>query len=312
VMCGTSYLGLSSDDVLFLLSMTQDLSAFPAVPDRMQQAYLNFLFLGRSMINKKGFAALPAFQDADGTSVLSRQQLTYAGYSLGGIQGTALTALAQDWKRSLLGVPAANFSTLVHRSKLFAPFHQGIDGNYPDRMEQQIIFAMAQSLWDRGEANGYVSHLVGDPLPNTPKHQVLLHEAFGDHQVANVATEYEARTMGIPVYQPALAPGRSWDVKPFWGIRTLPRTPYHGSALVMWDSGTPAPPLGNLPPTAGHDPHNDTAVTAAARQQAFTFLATGKVIDVCDGKPCVATPLVAGASAGAGGAAAPFVGGFRR
>lgn len=324
VMCATSFLGLSSDDVLFLLHMTQDLSLFPAVPDRMQQAYLNFLFLGRTMINKKGFKAHPAFQDDAGRPVISKKQLTYAGYSLGGIQGAAVTALAQDWKRALLGVPAANFSTLVHRSKLFAPFHQGIDNSYPDRMEQQLIFSMAQSLWDRGEANGYLGHLVSDPLPGTPKHQVLLHEAFGDHQVANVATEYEARSLGIPVHQPALAPGRSLDVTPFWGIRTLPRSPYHGSALIMWDSGTPAPPLGNVPPTAGHDPHNDTAVTPAARQQAFTFLSTGKVVDVCDGKPCVATPLPlspaaaakarTGAGAGAAGAvtAAPFDGAFRR
>ena len=48
---------------------------------------------------------------------------------------------------------------------------------------------MIQMLWDRGEANGYAWHMTSDPYANTPLHTVLLHEAFGDHQVANVATE---------------------------------------------------------------------------------------------------------------------------
>ena len=68
---------------------------------------------------------------------------------------------------------------------------------------------MIQLLWDRGEANGYVYHMVRDPLPNTPVKTVLLHEAFGDHQVSNVATETEARIIGARLRTPALDPGRS-------------------------------------------------------------------------------------------------------
>ena len=63
-------------------------------------------------------------------------------------------------------------------------------------------------LWDRSEPNGYAQHMTTDPLPNTPAHTVLLHVAFGDHQVANVATEIEARTIGASIHQPAIAPGR--------------------------------------------------------------------------------------------------------
>ena len=54
-------------------------------------------------------------------------------------------------------------------------------------------------LWDRSEPNGYAQHITQDPYPNTPAHKVLLHEAFGDHQVANVATEVETRTLGASV-----------------------------------------------------------------------------------------------------------------
>ena len=71
--------------------------------------------------------------------------------------------------------------------------------------------SMIQLLWDRGEANGYAWHMTRDPLPNTPRHTVLLHEAFGDHQVANLATEVEARLLRARLRTPALDPGRSLD-----------------------------------------------------------------------------------------------------
>jgi hypothetical protein len=291
IFCGAAWIGMSNGDLLFLLSLTKDLSGFPAVPDRMQQAYLDFLFLGREMIRPDGLRALPPFQVAGGGPLIAdRPHFGYVGYSLGGIQGTALAALAQDYRRAVLGVPAVDFSTLLNRSADFVPFGQFLVGSYPDKLEQQIGFALMQMLWDRGEGDGYVGHITARPLERTPVKRVLLHMAFGDHQVPNVATEVEARDLGLRIYQPALAPGRSPDVVPFWGIPAVPGFPYHGSALIMWDSGSPPPPLGNVPPSAGHDPHGDTGNTPEARQQAAEFLFSGQVVDVCGGKPCVAIP----------------------
>ena len=67
-----------------------------------------------------------------------------------------------------------------------------------------------QMLWDRSEMDGYANHITSDPLEDTPVHQVLLDEAFGDHQVANIATENEARTIGAEVHRP----GWRRDVRP--------------------------------------------------------------------------------------------------
>jgi hypothetical protein len=291
IFCGAAWIGMSSGDLPFLISESQDLSGFPAVPDRMQQAYLDFLFLGREMTHPDGLRALPAFQGPGGRPLISAHpHFGYVGYSLGGIQGTALAALAQDYTRAVLGVPAVDFSTLLNRSVDFVPFGQLLTASYPDKLTQQAGLALMQMLWDRGEGDGYVAHVTSDPLERTPVKRVLLHMAFGDHQVANVATEVEARDLGLHVYQPALAPGRSPDVVPLWGIPAIGHFPFSGSALMMWDSGSPPPPLGNVPPTAGHDPHTDTANTPAARQQAAEFLLTGQVTDVCGGLPCVAIP----------------------
>ena len=65
--------------------------------------------------------------------------------------------------------------------------------------------------------------MINDPYPGTPNHQVLMIEAFGDHQVANISTETEARTIGAFVRQPAIAAGRSNDVTPMWGFRRCRR-----------------------------------------------------------------------------------------
>ena len=212
---------MSSEDVEFVANMLGDLSGFPSIPDRMQQAYLNMMFLGRAMIHPDGLAAMPEF-----AGLLDRGAgLGYAGISLGGIQGGALAALAQDFTRSVLLVPATNFSTLLNRAAPFQSLQPVMDQHYPDRLEQQVGFALLQMLWDRGEGNGYANHITHDPLPGTPVKQVLLHQAFGDHQVSNFATEVEARTLGLHVVRPALAAGRDPAVEPQWGIPTVPRLP---------------------------------------------------------------------------------------
>lgn len=288
--CGATWLGMSSEDIPNVVVTLGDLSRFGSVPDRMQQAYLNMQFLGRAMIHPAGLAARPEFR-FDGRPVLDTSAgLGYAGASLGGIQGTALTALARDFTRSVLIVPATNFSTLLNRATPFQVLQPFMDASYPDRLDQQVALGLIQMLWDRGEGNGYVSHITRDPLPRTPVKRVLLHQAFGDHQVANIATEVEARTLGIHVVRPTLAPGRDLAREPQWHLPAVPRFPFRGSALVVWDSGTPAPPTGNVPPSQGHDPHGDTGNTPAARSQAAHFLATGEVIDTCGRAPCVAIP----------------------
>jgi hypothetical protein len=291
MFCATSWIGLAAADVNFVAGVWADVSTFAAVPDRLQQSFLNFLFLGRAMDTRSGFASDPAFQDAHGHPLIDvRGGLHYDGNSQGGINGGALTAIAQDFTRAVLGVPGMNYSTLLQRSVDFAPFQQIEDGYYPDPEDQQIIFGLLQMLWDRGEADGYAQHLTSDPLPHTPAHTVLMHVAFADHQVSNAAAEVEARTIGARLYQPALAPGWTDEVHPYWGIPSLPNHPYRGSAMVVWNSGAAFnPPPTNLAPDGpqyGDDPHEFPRAQPEAQQQKATFLLTGFVVDVCGGKPC--------------------------
>ena len=224
--------------------------------------------------------------------------------------GGALAALGVDHERSVLGVPGMNYSTLLRRSVDFDPYaHGNFEGvesgaglyqNYPDELERPLILSLMQLHWDRAEANGYAHHMTSDPYANTPPHQVLLHPAFGDHQVADVTVEVEARTIGASVHRPVTYPGRHLYVEPYFGVPSLPGGPFGGSGVVVWDSGpvrlvgddergTPPAPLTNTPPHEGHDPHSRPRSSALARQQKSAFLSFGgSLIDVCGGGPCYA------------------------
>jgi hypothetical protein len=58
---------------------------------------------------------------------------------------------------------------------------------------------------------------------------------------------------------------------------------------VVWDSGSPTPPITNVPPSAGADPHSHPRNTAIARAQKSAFLQIdGKVVNTCGLGPCYA------------------------
>ena len=292
VFCATDWSGMSTQDLPNIGTILADLSNFPSLPDRAQQGFLNFMYLGRLMIHPQGFSADPAFRFTKGGEsqpVLDTRRLFYDGNSQGGIMGGSLTALAPDFNRAVLGVPGMNYSTLLRRSVDFDAYAQVLYANYPNELERPLILSMIQNLWDRGEANGYAHHMTRDPYPNTPPHTVLMHSAFGDHQVANVTAEVAARTIGAAVRLPALDPGRHSDVNPFYRVWKFNSYPFSGSALVLWDSGSPTPPTGNVPPREGADPHGHPRNTTAARLQKAEFLKLGgRVQNVCGTGPCYA------------------------
>jgi hypothetical protein len=289
VFCATAWAGFAAEDIGNVVGAISDFSHFNTVADRMQQGFLNQLILGRLMIHPQGLASNAAFQK-NGRSVIDTRRLFFDGNSQGGIMGGALTALAPDFNRAVLGVPGMNYSTLLQRSVDFDTYAQLIYPAYPDESTRQLMFAVIQLLWDRGEADGYAQHITSDALRNTPAHTVLMHVAFGDHQVSDTTAEVEARTIGARGYFPVLDPGRSpWQR--FQLIPSISRFPFGGSAIVMWDSGTPAPPITNTPNRGGEDPHSDPRSTPAARVQKSEFLKIdGRVVDVCAAAPCHSAP----------------------
>jgi hypothetical protein len=303
-----------------VLLVLQDLSQFKTLVDQSQQGFLNFLLLGRTMIHPNGLVSNTAFQTTGAQPAIDTSHLYYDGNSQGGILGGALTAIAPDFTRAALGVPGMNYSTLLTRSVDFEPYAEGeftpvicdqlpsplkdvcdllpqdtplgLYDNYPNELERPLIFSLMEQLWDRSEPDGYAPNMTTNPLPDTPAHTVLMQAAFGDHQVANIAAEVEARTIGASVYQPALDSGRYWNPNGIFGIPAIGSFPYSGSALVYWDGGplsfpggTATPPSTDVPPrppTYGSDPHSYPRSDIKARAQKSDFLQpTGVVNNYC-------------------------------
>ena len=310
-MCGVDWIGMATEDIVNVALILHDVSFFPSLADRAQQGFLNFLFVGRALIHPDGLGDEPAFLSADGQPLLDIDELFYNGNSQGGIMGGALTALSPDFTKAVLGVPGTNYSTLLNRSvdwegEFIDPADPGIPAYasfnynaYPDKVTQQLLFALLQMLWDRGEGNGYAQHMTSEHYANTPAHQVLLEVAFGDYQVTNHAAEAEARTIGADYLETALAAGRHWEravaarsgvapygLRPFSTSATGERYAASGSALVYWDSGNATPFNGNVPPADLHqDPHGDPRSDDDALAQKRRFYDSGVIVDVNGGAP---------------------------
>jgi hypothetical protein len=337
--CATDWYGFATEDIGSVGLTLLDASNFPMLADRMQQGFLAFHYLGRLLVHPQGFSSDPAFQRPDGSSAIDTTRLYYDGNSQGGIMGGALVATSPDITRGALGVPAMNYSTLLQRSvdfesdpanpcpptdlaKVAANAEEAFSdpsdyegflevigfsyacplyASYPTVLDRQLVFGLMQQLWDRGEANGYAQHMTTDPLENTPAHEILLHGALGDHQVAQVAMEVEARTIGARARAVAVDADRTFDVTPQYGIPKITAYPYAGSAVEIWDSGpirggqgNDVAPHGNVPNRPGRDPHSDPRATKAAQfQKSAFFQPDGKVEDHCaqfhagtQGQPC--------------------------
>jgi hypothetical protein len=311
VYCSTDAVGLSDGDEAYAAQVASDINNFPSLADRLQQAILNYLYLGRLMVNKDGLATSEEFTTDDGAIMLNTAEAYWDGNSQGAILGGAVTAVAQDWTKAVLGVGGMGYGTLLQRSVDFDPFWQIMKASYPNSLEQQVGFALLQMLWDRGETSGYVQHLTDRPYDLTPPHQVVMDVAFGDHQVANVTADNIARALRIPIYRPTL-PEDADDVparERFWNLAPIRSFPHSGSALYYWYSGTLPPPNGNITPEMGplyeaecsgaaaeedvacQDPHEDPRRQPEVIEQKDAFFRPdGTVINVCDDEPCIAEP----------------------
>ena len=302
VFCATDWLGMAEGDVPNTVLSLLDLSNFPTLIDRVQQGILDQLVVGQALVAPGGLFTSPDFESG-GTPLYDPSHLYYDGNSMGGIYGATLMALEPDITRGVLGVPGMDFDLLIYRSSDYESqlgsfgLDTAYDSAYPDPVTRLLGLDLVQMLWDRADPDGFVTHLTSDPLPDTPPHQVLLQVAYGDHQVANIATETEARSAGIPVVWPALGADRSPDPEPFWGLWQLRAAPFDGSAMVFFDSGpvrqvdgtvegTGPPPDTDTPDAAGVDPHESPRATVCAQDQKSAFLEPdGMVTAPCGGPP---------------------------
>lgn len=249
-----------------------DIGGFRPTVERQHQGLVNELVAMHLMKGK--FAKDPAIQ-FEGHSAIDPTRAYWRGDSQGGIFGATYMAISTEVTRGVLGEPGAPYSLLLNRSVDFAPFFFLLRGVYDDAYDLQLALGLVQMMWDRTEPGGYLRYINEDPLPNTPKHEVLLHVAIGDHQVTPLGAHIIARAVGAKNIGPVLR-----DV---WGIPQA-AGPFGGSAMAEYDFGTPEAPKENTPNSKGEDPHDMLREEEVAQKQQAKFLLEGVVQNFCDGK----------------------------
>ncbi len=310
--CATDWFGMASADVPNAVIALNDLSRFPVLTDRVQQGELDFLYLARLMVHPQGLSSNTAFHFASGTSFIDTRQAFYDGNSQGGIYGGTVCAVSLDVRRCVLGVPGMDYAILLPRSSDyvaskplssydpsgFSPtdptgqigYSDVFDTAYPDQSQRMLVLDLLQTLWDRSDPNGYASHMTGG-LPNTPAHNVLLQVGYGDHQVANITAETEARTIGAHgLYPPLVARRYGQYVDPFWNVPAITSFPYGGNAITLFDTGpvrtvapgahngTDPPPTADVPNRSGDDPHEAPRRAPWGQVQKSDFLSVGGAV----------------------------------
>ncbi|MEO7097597.1 MAG: hypothetical protein ABI175_30325, partial [Polyangiales bacterium] len=266
--------GMAHDDSIIITdAIVGDIGHFKTAVDAQHQGLLNSLLAMRMM--KGRFSKDPQVQ-FDGKSAIDPTHCYYRGDSQGGIFGTTYMAITTDVTRGLLGEPGAPYSMLLHRSADFGPFFFLLGTVYEDAQDLQVVLGLAQMLWDRTEPDGYLPYISENPLPGTPRHDILLHVAIGDHQVTPLGAHIIARAVKAKTLTP--------NNRSIYGIDQVTGQIPSGSGIIEFEFGLPEAPKTNEPPTKGEDPHDLVRELQVSIDQTDRFFREGIIGQPCDGK----------------------------
>jgi hypothetical protein len=278
VVVGTVWYGMSIDDIDYAALALNNANNVITFGQRMIQGMVNQFTLVQLVRGKLSTELLVDDQDQP---LVDTSKIYFYGISQGHILGSTFMAYDPVIEKAVLAVGGANWTLLFERSTHWATYGLIIRGAYPGPLNMIMVESLLQFGMDYIDPIHLAHRFYDDPIPGTPQKQLLLHEATGDTQVTNLATELQARTLGLPVLGPAVR-------VPFgFTEATGPLT----DALVIYDEKpTPLPHESNLLNEASNDTHGNLRKRQAVVDQIRTFYATGEIVHTCgDGQPCDCT-----------------------
>ena len=141
-------------------------------------------------------------------------------------------------------------------------------------------------VFNRITPAGYLHHLSRDPLPGTPKHNVLLQYGLGDWEVSWLGAQQMGRSINAFMYEGNAAEynesiySLNWidnDVK-------IDTNAEPGQSMIQgWNFDQPEMPFVNLPPNEGQNVHQWVGQQYDAQEAAFVFYEEGIIENACGG-----------------------------
>jgi hypothetical protein len=266
IVVATEWRGLSADDIATALVIGSDFGRFPELTDLLTQGVLDTLQLA-ALTRAGGLLDDPAL-----LGLANRDQVFYAGVSLGSIEGAVVLALDPAFPAAVLHVGGSTWSTMLERSSNWPVFEDLVVADVPSAKERQLGYALTQLYWDPVDPADYAVDLR--------ERDILWQEAIGDDQVPNLTTETLMRGVGATLLAPEVEAPIGFTAAPH------PRAP----VWSQFDPELGIPPNINRPaPVTGA--HGEPRKWEGTMVQVLRFLDEddpGAAQSYCGEGPCTA------------------------
>ena len=274
VVVGGLWRGMSADDVADALLALNDLNKMHGFGERIWQGMVDFMTLTKLA---KGKLARDLLVDGASNSIVDPARTWYYGISQGHILGSTLYAYDPTLTRAVLSVGGANWGVMFERSNNWSAYSLPLKGAYGGVMNSIILQQVVEMGLELVDGATVAPQIRAGGVPGAaPNKQYLQMMSLGDCAVPNLASEYQARTLGFSLL--------SSSVKTPYGFTPVPApTTGRGVLVIMSESPTPLPPPTNETFNYDNVAHENLRRRQAAIDQIIRFTTIGEVENFCTG-----------------------------
>lgn len=259
---------MSTDDIPNALLALNDLNKGWGFGERIWQGMVNSIALEQLL---RGKLATEVLVDDQDRSVVDTTREYFLGISLGHILGSTFFAYDPFISRAVLHVGGANWSLLFERSANWATYGVPLKGSYDTLLDAVIMEQVLQMALEGVDG----ATVAGVTIPGTPEKQFLMQTSRDDAEVPNVASFYQARSLGATLITPSV-------ITPY-GFEDAQAASSSKGWTIVDEHPMPKPPATNETFSEGNVAHENARRRTLVQQQMREFLSTGVVTNTCTG-----------------------------
>jgi hypothetical protein len=271
VVIGGLWRGMSEDEVPDAVLALNDVNLLPGFTQRIWQGIVDFMTLAKLAKGKLATEVLGNIVDTD--------EIYYYGISQGHILGSTLFAFDPTMEKAAMSVGGANWAVMFERSNNWATYSLPLKGAYDEprgfgEMHSVILQQVIEMGFEVVDGGSWAPVVLDGGVPGTPAKQFLHYMSVGDCAVPNLASMFQARSIGLPLLTPSV--GAPYGLTGMDG-------PLANAFVIMDEHPDPLPPTTNELFNYDNVAHENLRRRAATVQQIDHFYSTGEIVNYCTG-----------------------------